>query len=113
MKLLTWMHWLPGLNWGNGNFGGSGVEPQYDAEIDWKWVCGLFLVGTIVTGWLVHTYLVNPDWHKAIRFIVTTVPAVAIGVVLVKLRYYIQIIIALIALLIGVGIVISIVTSLV
>lgn len=88
-------------------------QDEYDAEMDWKWVCGLFLVGTIVTGWLVHTYLVNPDWHKAIRFIVTTVPAVVMGVVLVKLRHYIQIIVGLIVLLIGVGIVISIVASLV
>ncbi|SMG61992.1 hypothetical protein SAMN03159353_10923 [Cedecea sp. NFIX57] len=30
MKLLTWMHWLQDLNWGNGKIWGSGVVPQYN-----------------------------------------------------------------------------------
>lgn len=29
MKLLTWMHWLQDLNWGNGKIWGSGVVPLY------------------------------------------------------------------------------------
>jgi len=54
---------------------------------------------------------VNPDWHKAIRFIVTTVPALAAGVVLVKLRHYIQILLGLAVILLIAGVVIGIISS--
>jgi hypothetical protein len=86
-------------------------QQEYDAEMDWKWVWGLFLVGSVLTGCLVHAYLVNPDWHKAIRFIVTTVPALAAGVVLVKLRHYIQILLGLAVILLIAGVVIGIISS--
>lgn len=86
-------------------------QEEYDAEMDWKWVCGLFLIGTILTGWLVHTHLVSPDWHKAIRAIVTTVPALAIGMALVKLRNYIRILVGIAVLLFIALAVISILAS--
>lgn len=86
-------------------------QQEYDAEIDWKWVWGLFLFGSVLTGWLVHAYLVNPDWHKAIRFIVTTVPAMAVGVVFVKLRHYIQILLGLAVILLIAGVVIGVISS--
>lgn len=86
-------------------------QEEYDAEMDWKWVCGLFLVGSVLTGWLVHTYLVSPDWHKAIRFIVTTVPALAVGVLLVKVRHYIQILIGICVLLLIAAVIIGVIAS--
>ena len=86
-------------------------QDEYDAEMDWKWVCGLFLAGAVLTGWLVHIHLVSPDWPKAIRFIVTTVPALAAGVLLVKLRHYIQVLIGIAALLLVAGVVIQVIAS--
>jgi len=88
-------------------------QEEFDAENDWKWVCGLFLVGAVVTGILVNHLLVDPAWHQAIRFCITTIPAVIVGVILVKLRVYIQILISLAILLAAVAFIIAIVASLV
>lgn len=65
-------------------------QEEYNEVTDGYWALGLFFVGAILTGWLVHSHLVSPDWHKAIRFLFTTVPAIAIGLILVKLRAYIR-----------------------
>lgn len=86
-------------------------QEEYDAEMDWKWICGLFLVGSVLTGWFVNTHLVSPEWHKVIRFFVTTIPAVAVGVLLVKLRHYIQILIGLGIILLIAAVVISLIAS--
>lgn len=88
-------------------------QVEYDTEMEWKWMCGFFLVGAVITGWLVHTYLVNPHWHQAIRFFVTTVPAVFAGWLLVKIRYYIMMLMALAVALFVVALVIGIIVSLV
>ena len=94
-------------------------QDEYDAEMDWKWMCGFFLAGALITGWLVHTYLVNPHWHQAIRFFVTTVPAVAIGWLLVRIRCYIMMLMlmlmlmGLVVVLFVVALVIGVIVSLV
>lgn len=88
-------------------------QDEYDAEMDWKWMCGFFLAGAVITGWLVHTYLVNPHWHQAIRFFVTTVPAVLVGWLLVKIRYYIMMLMGLAVVLFVVALVIGVIVSLV
>ena len=54
-------------------------ESEYNQEQDGSWIFGLFLVGAIVVGLLVNRYVVNPEWHTAIRFLVTVVPAVIAG----------------------------------
>jgi len=76
-------------------------------------VCGFFLAGAVITGWLVHTYLVNPHWHQAIRFFVTTILAVFAGWLLVKIRYYIMMLMALAVGLFIAALVIGIIVSLV
>lgn len=88
-------------------------QVEYDTEMEWKLVCGFFLAGAVITGWLVHTYLVNPHWHQAIRFFVTTIPAVLAGWLLVKIRYYIMMLMALGVALFVVALVIGIIVSLV
>lgn len=88
-------------------------QEEYDAEMDWRWVCGLFLVGAVLTGWLVHAYVVSPEWYKSIRFIVTTVPALAAGVLFVKLRHYIQLLISIAILLLIAAVVIGIISSII
>ncbi|QAB32613.1 hypothetical protein [Pantoea ananatis] len=88
-------------------------QDEYDYEMDWKLICGFFLAGAVITGWLIHTYLVNPHWHQAIRFFVTTVPAFAVGWLLVKIRYYIMMLMALAVALFIVALVIGIIVSLV
>lgn len=45
---------------------------------------GLSFVGAVLTGSLGHAYRVSSEWHKSIRFIVTTVPALAVGILFVK-----------------------------
>lgn len=60
-----------------------------------------------------RTYLVNPHWHQAIRFLVTTIPAVLAGWLLVKIRYYIMMLMALGVALFVVALVIGIIVSLV
>ena len=54
-------------------------EEEYQDDIDSKFVFLLFIVGCLVTGFLVNRGLVNPEWHTAIRFIVTVVPALFVG----------------------------------
>ncbi|MEH3567951.1 hypothetical protein POV99_21160 [Enterobacter kobei] len=88
-------------------------QEEYDAEMDWKWVCGLFLAGAIITGYLVNHYAVNTEWHQAIRFFVTTLPAIGVGAILVKLRFYIRIFISLAIIILFVAMIIGIVASLV
>ena len=50
-------------------------ESEYNQEQDGNWIFGLFLVGAILVGLLVNRYVVDPEWHTAIRFLVTVVPA--------------------------------------
>lgn len=88
-------------------------QEEYDAETDWKWVCALFLVGSVLTGYLVNHYLVNPAWHQAVRFFITITPAVAAGIILVKLRFYIQILISLAIVLLVAAFVIGLIASVV
>lgn len=88
-------------------------QEEYDAEMDWRWVCGLFLIGAIGTGTLVHSYFVNPEWHKLIRFLVTVIPAIAIGVLLVRLRYFIMVLVGLLILLFVVALIVSIISSMI
>lgn len=61
-------------------------QEEYDSEFDWKLMVGLFLVGSIGTGFLLHQYVVNPHWHDSIRFIVTVLPSIAVGCILALLR---------------------------
>lgn len=88
-------------------------QEEFDAENDWKWAFGLFVVGAVVTGILVNHFLVNPLWHQAIRFGITTVPAIIAGVILVKLRVYIQILISIAILLAAAAFIIALIASLV
>lgn len=88
-------------------------QEEYDKDMDFKWACGLFLIGSILTGCLVHNYLVSPSWHQAIRFIVTAVPAFAVGIAFVKLRHFIMMLLGL-AVIIGIAaLVISILLSII
>jgi hypothetical protein len=88
-------------------------QEEYDAEMDWRWVCGLFLIGAIGTGILVHSYFVNPEWHKLIRFLVTVIPSIAIGFLLVRLRYFIMVLVGLLILLFVVSLIVSIISSMI
>ena len=88
-------------------------QEEYDEDMDFKWACGLFLIGSILTGFLVHNYLVSPSWHQAIRFIVTTVPAVTVGIAFVKLRHFISILLGLVVILGIASLVISMLLSII
>ena len=88
-------------------------QSEYDNDQDTKWMGGLFLVGALITGFLLHYYLVNPEWHKAIRFTVTTVPAIGVGVLCAILRHVIQMIMGLAIILAVIALIISIISSLI
>lgn len=88
-------------------------QEEYDSEMDWRWVCGLFLIGAIGTGMLVHAYVVSPEWHKVIRFLVTVIPSIAIGVLLVRLRRFIMVLVGLLAILFVISLVVSVISSMI
>lgn len=88
-------------------------QEEFDEEQDWKWGFGLFIFGAFLTGFLFHTFVVNPVWHDIIRFIVTVAPSIAVGCLLVRFRKLIRMIIGLIIILIVIAVVISILMSMV
>jgi len=88
-------------------------QSEYDDDEDAKWMLGLFLAGTIVTGFLLHHYLVNPEWYKAIRATVTVVPALGIGVLLAMLRHIVRILLLIAFILAVVAIIIGVISSLI
>ncbi|NUU68868.1 hypothetical protein HQN64_22605 [Enterobacteriaceae bacterium BIT-l23] len=88
-------------------------QEEYDAEQDGKWMPGLFLVGALGSGFLLHTYVVNPAWHAAICFIVTVFPAVVIGCLLARFRRIIIMLIDLGIALLVIAVVIGILVKIV
>ncbi|MCS2164035.1 hypothetical protein [Scandinavium manionii] len=88
-------------------------QEEFDAEQDWKWMVGLFLVGAVITGYLIHLYVVNPAWHDAIRFIVTVTPSIAAGYLLARFRAFIIALLGLAVALLVISVVISILIKMV
>lgn len=82
-------------------------QKEYDDDLDNKWVAGLFLVGAFTTGYLLHSYVVNPTWHVIFRFTITVFPSFAVGCLLVKFRRFIRLIITLIISLMVIYIIIT------
>ncbi|WP_405470251.1 hypothetical protein ACGTI2_05185 [Morganella morganii] len=86
-------------------------QSEYDSEMGFKWGCILFVAGAIFTGMLIHFYLIDPEWHKAIRFFIITVPSILVGTVFVLLRNIIAMIFGVCILLALVAVVIKIILS--
>jgi hypothetical protein len=61
-------------------------QSEYDSEMDYRWGFILFIIGSIASGILIHFYIINPEWHKAIRFSAIVIPSIAIGVIFVLIR---------------------------
>ena len=70
-------------------------ESEYNQEQDGSWIFGLFLVGAIVVGLLVNRYVVNPEWHTAIRFLVTVMPAVIAGGLLAAVHRWVRLLLGI------------------
>lgn len=88
-------------------------ESLYNQEQDGSWIFGLFLVGAIVVGLLVNRYVVNPEWHTAIRFLVTVVPAVIAGGLLAAVHRWVRLLLGIAIGLLVLGVVISVIVSMV
>lgn len=86
-------------------------QSEYDSEMGLKWGCILFIAGAIFTGMLIHFYLIDPEWHKAIRFFVIVIPSVLVGTIFVLLRNIIAMIFGACMLLALAAIVIKIILS--
>ncbi len=61
-------------------------QSEYDSEMDYRWGFVLFIIGAIASGMLIHFYIINPEWHKAIRFSAIVIPSIAVGVIFVLIR---------------------------
>lgn len=61
-------------------------EKEYQEEVDTKWAGGLFLFGLITVGIIVNKYLVDPEWHKTVRFFATAILAIVSGIILALIR---------------------------
>lgn len=88
-------------------------QAEFDDEQDAKWIGGLFLISALVTGFLLHRYLVNPEWHKAIRFAVTVIPALGMGILLACLHRIVRMLLSLAFVLAVIALVIGIIVSLI
>ncbi|ELY7546119.1 hypothetical protein SOK14_004228 [Cronobacter turicensis] len=88
-------------------------QAEFDEEQDAKWIGGLFLVGALLTGFLLHHYLVNPEWHKAIRIAVTVIPALGMGILLAFLHRIVRMLMGLAFILAILALVIKILVSLI
>lgn len=88
-------------------------ESEYNEEQDGNWIFGLFIVGAIAVGILINRYVVDPDWHTAIRFLVTVVPAVLAGVVLAAIHRWIRLLLGIVVGLLVLGVVISVIVAMV
>lgn len=88
-------------------------QEEYDAEQDWKWGVGLFLFGAFATGYLFHTYVVNLLWNDIIRFIITVVPSIGVGYLLVRFRRFIRILIGLAVALLIIAVIVNILINMI
>ncbi|ELI6424719.1 hypothetical protein RRM51_004195 [Aeromonas veronii] len=88
-------------------------ESEYNEEQDGNWIFGLFIVGAIAVGILINRYVVDPDWHTAIRFLVTVVPAVLAGGVLAAIHRWIRLLLGIVVGLLVLGVVISVIVAMV
>lgn len=88
-------------------------ESEYNEEQDGNWIFGLFMVGAIAVGILINRYVVDPDWHTAIRFLVTVVPAVLAGGVLAAIHRWIRLLLGIVVGLLVLGVVISVIVAMV
>ena len=88
-------------------------ESEYNEEQDGNWIFGLFMVGAIAVGILINRYVVEPDWHTAIRFLVTVVPAVLAGGVLAAIHRWIRLLLGIVVGLLVLGVVISVIVAMV
>lgn len=88
-------------------------ESEYNEEQDGNWIFGLFIVGAIAAGILINRYVVDPDWHTAIRFLVTVVPAVLAGGALAAIHRWIRLLLGIVVGLLVLGVVISVIVAMV
>lgn len=83
-------------------------QEEYNEEQDSKLKFWLFLIGAAVSGFLIHKYVVNLEWHNFIRFLVTIAPSVTVGYLLARFRQFVIMTIGAVVGLLVIAIVISI-----
>jgi hypothetical protein len=66
-------------------------QQEPEGDVDYLWLVCLFLLGGLLTAFIIHMYFINLNWHAAARFFIVAIPSMIMGSVFVLLHYIIRV----------------------